>query len=112
MAKLTEVSPRIEDKMGMHDQVYIPAMTRRVADSVKEIFKPLSGADSEQRNWGMRQLLLQTFRIHGFEMVLHPGDVGYHDTELREIFDEAQKNLNEKAATPVLEAGETGGPIE
>ena len=74
---------KLENAMRVNDRAYVGAMAMRTRAATQQVKR--SDKDDADRNWETRQLILQSLRERGFRMVLHVGDIGYHDDELDDL---------------------------
>lgn len=73
---------KLENPAKIPDHIYVPAMAMRTRAAIQNVRN--EDKDSADRDWEARQRILQVFREHGFLVVLHPGDISYHDDEAAE----------------------------
>lgn len=84
---------KLENPARISDRTYVTAMAMRTRSAVQKIRR--EDKDSLDNDWEARQMILQPFREHGFLVVLHPGDIGYHDDEVFENSQELIAKFNE-----------------
>lgn len=75
--------PKLENPANLPDFIYVPSMRERTTRAVAAGYRFTKSQDD--RDWNVRQALLQVFREHGFRVVLRPGDIGYEDGDVADL---------------------------